>query len=175
MNMIFFWMQMHATFILKCNKCRFCMQQCNAMEIYTMLMTFSPIFVILFLIWFFSFCGKQSGGEKNRGRIKERRREKTKRIKRWQGIQGGICAARNRARHNLCNAWTLFGTELSEEEEFNRNVNELPKMSIEEFRKALSKDKIKLITSKGGGGLYRDFVVELKEIPGDKSLHTTKW
>lgn len=69
----------------------------------------------------------------------------------------------------------LFGTELSEEEEFNRNVNELPKMSIGEFRKALSKDKIKLITSKGGGGLYRDFVVELKKIPGDKSLHTTKW
>ena len=29
-------------------------------------------------------------------------------------------------------------------------------------QKVLSKDKIKLITSKGGGGLYRDFVVELK-------------
>ncbi|KAK7399096.1 hypothetical protein VNO78_10271 [Psophocarpus tetragonolobus] len=69
----------------------------------------------------------------------------------------------------------IFGTELSEEEEFKRNINELPKMSIEEFRKALSKDKIKLITSKEGGGVYRDFIVELKEIPGDKSLHTTKW
>ncbi|TKY60737.1 ATP-dependent zinc metalloprotease FtsH [Spatholobus suberectus] len=69
----------------------------------------------------------------------------------------------------------IFGTELSEEEEFDRNVNELPKMSTEEFRKAMSKDKVKLITSKEGGGVYRDFIVELKEIPGDKSLHTTKW
>ncbi|RDX92039.1 putative inactive ATP-dependent zinc metalloprotease FTSHI 1, chloroplastic, partial [Mucuna pruriens] len=69
----------------------------------------------------------------------------------------------------------IFGTELSEEEEFDRNLNELPRMGIEEFRKAASKDKVKLITSKGGGGVYRDFIVELKEIPGDKSLHTTKW
>ncbi|KAK7318091.1 hypothetical protein RJT34_02789 [Clitoria ternatea] len=74
----------------------------------------------------------------------------------------------------------IFGAELSEEEEFNRNLQTLPTMSIEEFEKALSKDKIKLITSKGGGGVfrrggYRDFIVELKEIPGDKSLHTTKW
>ncbi|XP_061350930.1 probable inactive ATP-dependent zinc metalloprotease FTSHI 1, chloroplastic [Gastrolobium bilobum] len=74
----------------------------------------------------------------------------------------------------------IFSTELSEEEEFDKNLHSLPRMSIEEFRKALSKDKIKMITSKEGGGLfygsgYRDFVVELKEIPGDKSLHTTKW
>lgn len=71
----------------------------------------------------------------------------------------------------------IFGSELSEEEDFDRTVNELPRMSIEDFRKALSKDKIRLITSKGGkgGGANRDFVVELKEIPGDKSLHTTKW
>ncbi|KAL2342663.1 hypothetical protein Fmac_003948 [Flemingia macrophylla] len=69
----------------------------------------------------------------------------------------------------------IFGTELSEEEEFDRNVKELPKMSIEDFRKVTSKDKIKLITSNEGGGGFRDFIVELKEIPGDKSLHTTKW
>lgn len=74
----------------------------------------------------------------------------------------------------------VFGTRLSEEEEFDENLKSLPKMSVEEFRKAMSKDKIKLITSKGDGGLsygsgYRDFIVELKEIPGDKRLHTTKW
>ncbi|ESW32175.1 hypothetical protein PHAVU_002G299700 [Phaseolus vulgaris] len=67
----------------------------------------------------------------------------------------------------------IFGSELSEEEEFNRAVNELPRMSVEEFSKSLSKDKVRLITSKGGANT--DFVVELKEIPGDKSLHTTKW
>ncbi|XP_020234785.1 probable inactive ATP-dependent zinc metalloprotease FTSHI 1, chloroplastic [Cajanus cajan] len=69
----------------------------------------------------------------------------------------------------------IFGTELSEEEEFDRDSKELPKMSIQDFRKAMSKDKVKLIISKGGGGGFRDFIVELKEIPGDKSLHTTKW
>lgn len=74
----------------------------------------------------------------------------------------------------------IFGTELSEEEEFDKKLQSLPKMSIEEFQKSMSKDKIKLITSKEDNGLfsgsyYRDFIVELKEIPGDKSLHTTKW
>ncbi|XP_027342381.1 probable inactive ATP-dependent zinc metalloprotease FTSHI 1, chloroplastic [Abrus precatorius] len=74
----------------------------------------------------------------------------------------------------------IFTAELSEEEEFNKNLQTLPKMSVEDLRKAMNKDKIKLITSKGDGGVfggsgYRDFIVELKEIPGDKSLHTTKW
>ncbi|KAK7251442.1 hypothetical protein RIF29_34641 [Crotalaria pallida] len=70
----------------------------------------------------------------------------------------------------------VFGKKLSEEEEFDRNLEACPKMSIEEFRKTMSKDKIKLITSKEDKfNGYRDFVVELKEIPGDKSLHTTKW
>ena len=50
MTMIF-GMQMHATFILKCNKCRLCMQQCNAMEICTMFMTFFPIFCDFDLIF----------------------------------------------------------------------------------------------------------------------------
>ena len=48
---------MHATFILKCNKCGFCMQQCNAMEVCTMFMTFFPIFMIL--IWFFFLWKRQ--------------------------------------------------------------------------------------------------------------------
>ena len=43
-------MQMHATFVLKCGKCRLRMQQCNVMESCTMFMTFFPYFVIL--IWF---------------------------------------------------------------------------------------------------------------------------
>ncbi|CAI0441692.1 unnamed protein product [Linum tenue] len=74
----------------------------------------------------------------------------------------------------------IFGAELSEEEEFNKNVEELPRMSLEEFRKAKQSDKVKLVTSKEGtgvssGNVYRDFVVDLKEIPGEKSLHRTKW
>ncbi|PKI77898.1 hypothetical protein CRG98_001690, partial [Punica granatum] len=74
----------------------------------------------------------------------------------------------------------VFGEELSEEEEFDRNLVELPKMSFEDFRRAAKSDKVKLLTSKettssSYGNGYRDFVVNLKEIPGDKSLHRTKW
>ncbi|KAJ0106240.1 hypothetical protein Patl1_17504 [Pistacia atlantica] len=74
----------------------------------------------------------------------------------------------------------VFGAELSEEEEFNKNVEDLPKMIIEDFRKYMKCDKVRLLTSKEVGGVayangYRDFVVDLKEIPGDKSLQRTKW
>ncbi|KAL1326410.1 hypothetical protein HN51_036505 [Arachis hypogaea] len=74
----------------------------------------------------------------------------------------------------------VFGPELSEEEEFNKNVQSLPRISIEDFQKAMSKDKVKSITSKGDTAQflssgYRDYIVELKEIPGDKRLHITKW
>lgn len=70
----------------------------------------------------------------------------------------------------------IFGTPLSEEEEFNENLKTLPKMSVEDFTKALSKDKIKLVTSKEDYGYgYRDYIVDLKEIPGDKRLQATKW
>lgn len=70
----------------------------------------------------------------------------------------------------------IFGTPLSEEEEFNENLKTLPKMSVEDFTKALSKDKIKLVTSKEDYGYgYMDYIVDLKEIPGDKRLQATKW
>ncbi|KAG4187522.1 hypothetical protein ERO13_A08G112300v2 [Gossypium hirsutum] len=74
----------------------------------------------------------------------------------------------------------IFGAELSEEEEFEKNLEELPKMSLEDFRKAMESDKVKLLTSKEVSGVsyvgrYWDFVVDLEDIPGDKSLQRTKW
>ncbi|KAI4326809.1 hypothetical protein L6164_019340 [Bauhinia variegata] len=74
----------------------------------------------------------------------------------------------------------IFGKDLSEEEEFDENLESLPKMSIEEFQKAMNCDKIKLLTSKEDTGRLhgngsRNFIVELKEVPGDRSLHRTKW
>ncbi|AEE84830.1 cell division protein-like [Arabidopsis thaliana] len=74
----------------------------------------------------------------------------------------------------------VFGPELSEEEEFEKNVKDLPKMSLEDFRKAMENDKVKLLTSKEVSGVsytsgYRGFIVDLKEIPGVKSLQRTKW
>lgn len=74
----------------------------------------------------------------------------------------------------------IFGANLSEEEEFEKIVEELPKMGIEDFRKYMKSDKIKLLTFTESSGAsygygFRDFVVELKEIPGDKSLQRTKW
>ncbi|KAJ7945062.1 ATP-dependent zinc metalloprotease FtsH [Quillaja saponaria] len=74
----------------------------------------------------------------------------------------------------------IFGTGLSEEEEFDKNLDSLPRMSFEDFQKAMRSGKIKLLTSKEDksvlyGNGYREFVVDLKEIPGDKSLQRTKW
>ncbi|XP_030530282.1 probable inactive ATP-dependent zinc metalloprotease FTSHI 1, chloroplastic isoform X1 [Rhodamnia argentea] len=74
----------------------------------------------------------------------------------------------------------VFGEDLSEEEEFDRNLEALPKMSLEDFGKAMESDKVKLLTSKEVAGIttangFRDFIVELKEIPGDRSLHRTRW
>lgn len=74
----------------------------------------------------------------------------------------------------------VFKGTLSEEEEFERNLKELPAMTFEDFQKHLMAGKIKLLTSKSEVGspsdiAYRDFVVDLKEIPGDKSIQKTKW
>lgn len=71
----------------------------------------------------------------------------------------------------------VFGQNVSEEEEFNRNVDGLPRMSLEDFLKAMRSDKVKMLrfVEENGASWFRDFVVELKEIPGDKSLQRTKW
>lgn len=73
----------------------------------------------------------------------------------------------------------VFGANLSEEEEFDKNVKDLPQMSYDDFQKCLKSDKVKLVSFKEDSGLgnygLRDFVVDLKEIPGETSLHCTKW
>lgn len=74
----------------------------------------------------------------------------------------------------------VFSVKLSEEEEFDRNLEELPKMGFEDFKKAMESEKVKLLTSKEAAmgtyaNDYRGFIVDLKEIPGEKSLHRTKW
>ena len=74
----------------------------------------------------------------------------------------------------------VFRSELSEGEEFDRSLEALPKMSFEDFVKALENDKVKLLTSKESratfyGSMFRDFIVDLKEIPGEKSLQRTRW
>ncbi|KAG9448252.1 hypothetical protein H6P81_014380 [Aristolochia fimbriata] len=73
-----------------------------------------------------------------------------------------------------------FKASLSEEEEFDRNLEVLPKMSFDDLEEFLKRDKIKLLISKSTAGVladigYRDFVVELKEMPGDKTLQRTTW
>ncbi|KAG9143519.1 hypothetical protein Leryth_015945 [Lithospermum erythrorhizon] len=74
----------------------------------------------------------------------------------------------------------IFGVNLSEEEEFDKNVEELPRMGIEDFEKYVNSDKVKLVTFKEDSGVgigygVKDFIVELKEIAGERSLHRTKW
>ncbi|CAA6671512.1 unnamed protein product [Spirodela intermedia] len=74
----------------------------------------------------------------------------------------------------------VFKPELSEEEEFDRNLKLLPRMTLEDFGKYLKTDQIKLLTSKSTISEtpftgYRDFVIDLMEIPGDKTFQRTKW
>ncbi|GAA0156937.1 metalloprotease [Lithospermum erythrorhizon] len=74
----------------------------------------------------------------------------------------------------------IFGVNLSQEEEFDKNVEELPRMGIEDFEKYVNSDKVKLVTFKEDSGVgigygVKDFIVELKEIAGERSLHRTKW
>ncbi|KAK9121974.1 hypothetical protein Syun_019591 [Stephania yunnanensis] len=63
---------------------------------------------------------------------------------------------------------SVFKVNLSEEEEFDRNLEELPKMSFEDFQKAMKCGKVKLLSSKAVTGTsndygYRDFIVDLKK------------
>ncbi|KAK1302473.1 ATP-dependent zinc metalloprotease FtsH [Acorus calamus] len=75
----------------------------------------------------------------------------------------------------------VFKAELSEEEEFARAMETLPKMKLEEFQRYLKADKVRLLTSKSEASevdadfRFRDFIVDLKEIPGDKNYQRTKW
>lgn len=74
----------------------------------------------------------------------------------------------------------IFVAKLSEEEEFEKNVEDLPRLNIDQFWKYMSTDKIKLLTfMESSGSSYGygtvNFVVELKEIPGQKSSQRTKW
>lgn len=74
----------------------------------------------------------------------------------------------------------IFRENLSEEEEFERDMRELPLMSFEDFQKHLTAGKIKQLTSKSIGYApadvgYRDFIVDLNETPGDKNLQKTRW
>ncbi|CAM8947392.1 unnamed protein product [Rhodiola kirilowii] len=74
----------------------------------------------------------------------------------------------------------VFEAALSEEEEFDKKVDELPKMRLEDFEKFMVADKVKLLTSKEPssfplGSKYRDFIVDLKDIPGEMHLHRTQW
>lgn len=72
----------------------------------------------------------------------------------------------------------IFAANLSEEEEFDRDFESLPKLNLEDFQKYMKSDKVKLLTLKEDTGVpyaFRDFIVELKEIPGDKNLQRTKW
>ncbi|KAL1803010.1 hypothetical protein ACET3Z_031657 [Daucus carota] len=71
----------------------------------------------------------------------------------------------------------VFGQNVSQEEEFKRNLDVLPRITFEDFLKAMRSDQVKVLSfvEDNGASWFRDFVVELKEIPGDKNLQRTKW
>ncbi|XP_071730660.1 probable inactive ATP-dependent zinc metalloprotease FTSHI 1, chloroplastic isoform X2 [Rutidosis leptorrhynchoides] len=72
----------------------------------------------------------------------------------------------------------IFVEDLSEEEEFDREFESLPRMSYDDLQKVMKTGMIKFLTFKEDDGVvngYKDFIVDLKEIPGDKNLQKTKW
>ncbi|KAC9800209.1 hypothetical protein E3N88_45240 [Mikania micrantha] len=72
----------------------------------------------------------------------------------------------------------IFVKELSEEAEFNREFELLPRMSFDDLQKTVRTNMIKFMTFKDDDKVaygHKDLIVELKEIPGDKNLQRTKW
>lgn len=70
----------------------------------------------------------------------------------------------------------VFAKNLPEEEEFDKEFENLPRFSYEDFQKYMKFEKVKLIIFKEDKSYgSRDFIVELKSIPGDKNLQQTKW
>ncbi|KAI7743238.1 hypothetical protein M8C21_024876, partial [Ambrosia artemisiifolia] len=72
----------------------------------------------------------------------------------------------------------IFVDELSEEEAFDREFEALPRMSFDDLQKAIKSGTVKFLSFKDDERVAygnKDFLVELKEIPGDKSLQRTKW
>ncbi|XP_024996528.1 probable inactive ATP-dependent zinc metalloprotease FTSHI 1, chloroplastic [Cynara cardunculus var. scolymus] len=72
----------------------------------------------------------------------------------------------------------IFVEESSEEAKFDGELELLPRMNFEDLQRAIKTDMIKFLTFKEEDGVAqgkKDFIVELKEIPGDKNLQRTKW
>ncbi|KAL3680757.1 hypothetical protein R1sor_023713 [Riccia sorocarpa] len=73
-----------------------------------------------------------------------------------------------------------FADRKSELQAFNKELESLPEMTFDDFWKTMKANQVELLTSRGistprGGYVYWDFVVQLKDIPGDKTLHHTRW
>lgn len=73
-----------------------------------------------------------------------------------------------------------FKFHASEVGEFNRRLETLPKMHLEDFLKAMRANQIEMLTSRAvqtpeGVYVYRDFIIDLKELPAEKSLQRKKW
>lgn len=72
-----------------------------------------------------------------------------------------------------------FKDHASELDDFNKTIDTLPTMTLEDFLKAVKSNQVELLTSRGilasSKYSYQDFIVNLRPIPGDQRLHTTQW
>lgn len=72
-----------------------------------------------------------------------------------------------------------FTGSTSDLDAFQREIDALPLMTREDFVRAVRANQVNLLTSKGDLGpgkfVYRDFIVSLKDVPGEEGLHQTKW
>lgn len=73
-----------------------------------------------------------------------------------------------------------FKYHASEVGEFNSRLETFPKMRLEDLLKVMRANQIEMLTSRAiqnpeGVYVYRDFIIDLKEFPGEKSLQRKKW
>lgn len=73
-----------------------------------------------------------------------------------------------------------FKFHTSEMGEFNSRLETLPKMHLEDFLKAMRANQIEMLTSRAvqnpeGVYVYRDFIIDLKELPAEKSSQRKNW
>ncbi|KAH7435116.1 hypothetical protein KP509_06G050800 [Ceratopteris richardii] len=73
----------------------------------------------------------------------------------------------------------VFVRSTSDLDSFEREIETLPIMTGKDFLRAVKGNQVSLVTSKGmlgpGKFVYRDFIVNLTNVPGEEELHQTKW
>lgn len=73
-----------------------------------------------------------------------------------------------------------FGGALSDVDAFNEAIKDCPSMTVDQFLDFATRNQIKMLVSKpqltlSGKLQFQEFLVQLKEVPGEKKFHRETW